>query len=190
MKVFASHVASGKRRRFCSVACRYAITPAQHFWSKVNKDGPVPLHRPELGPCWIWLAGRDSKGYGTVWFGKANHGAHRVSWELVHGPIPKGNGWHGACVLHRCDNPSCVNPTHLFEGTQATNMADRDAKGRGRWVNPPGEANGSAKLTEALVLEIRALAKAGVEQRQLAVRFGICNQNVSLIVRRKRWAHV
>lgn len=81
--------------------------------------------------CWAWTGGKDSFGYGKLWRGLGKTGralAHRVSWELFYGPIPPG-----LQVLHRCDNPFCVCPGHLFLGTQKDNMVDMVFKGRGRW---------------------------------------------------------
>jgi hypothetical protein len=99
------------------------------FWSKVDKDGPIPKHRPELGNCWIWLAGRsklETGGYGVMrWpMDKSSKHAHRISWFIQHGE------WPVPCALHRCDNPVCVRVKHLFEGTRADNVIDMCAKGR------------------------------------------------------------
>ena len=93
------------------------LTIQERFWSKVDRSGE----------CWLWTAAK-VQGYGSF----DGRRAHRVAWELAYGPIPKGVGYHGTCVLHRCDTPACVNPAHLRLGTQADNMADRDAKGRQR----------------------------------------------------------
>jgi hypothetical protein len=95
---------------------------AERFWAKVYKNGPVPQHIPELGPCWLWTA-YISEGYGEF----ESTTAHRTAWELTYGPIPLGFD-----VLHRCDNRTCVRPAHLFLGTDLDNARDREAKGRGR----------------------------------------------------------
>lgn len=99
------------------------IQARERFWSKVDRGG---------GPdaCWLWTAHKTRGGYGQLRVDGHQATAHRVSWELAHGPIPPGHGYHGTCVLHRCDNPPCCNPSHLFLGTNADNMADMKAKGR------------------------------------------------------------
>jgi HNH endonuclease len=102
---------------------------AARFWSKVDKHGPLPEHCPELGPCWVWTRATDPAGYGR--FGIGSRGAnrvffaHRVALALT-GTIPPDD--LDAC--HRCDNPPCCNPGHLFLGTLLDNMADMVAKGR------------------------------------------------------------
>ena len=92
------------------------------FWSKVNKN-------TESG-CWEWTAGRDGHGYGKFYLHGKDIGAHRASWEIHNGKIPEAEGYHGMCVLHKCDNPLCINPSHLWLGTNLDNMRDRDKKGR------------------------------------------------------------
>lgn len=150
--------------------------------------------------CWLWTAGLSStergKDYGALWFEGHVRRAHVVSWLITNGPLPNGHN----CVLHRCDTPRCVRPSHLFTGTRAINNADRDAKGR---CKPPcGEANGSrlhpesrprrtqhalAKLDDAKVAEIRAAYLQGALQVDLAKRFGIHQTHVSRLVRGVSW---
>jgi len=157
------------------------------FWAKVDKNGPIVSHVKGLGCCWLWKAATNSDGYGLVGVDGRTLRAHRVSWEIHNGPIPAG-----MCILHRCDNPACVNPAHLFLGTDADNIRDCVAKGRHvTHPAPPGEGHRSAKLTDANVLEIRKLyAAGGVFQRELGERFGVSRQNISYILSRKAWAHV
>lgn len=111
---------------------------ADRLWAKVDKSGPVPAHRPELGSCWVWTgAVTKHVGHGVIALGARAEGTaktHRVSYELHFGPIPKDVSVE-LCVLHHCDNRRCVRPDHLFLGTDADNVRDMLAKGRA--VFPP-----------------------------------------------------
>ncbi len=110
-------------------------------------------------------------------------GAHRLMWELAVSPIPSGMQ-----VLHRCDNPACCNPAHLFLGTYSDNMRDREAKGRHN--APIGSRHGRATLTEDQVREIRLLWSQGMTQKEIAQRLDTNTQRVYSIVHRKTWRHV
>lgn len=158
------------------------MTDAGRFWAKVNRQGPVV--REDLGPCWVWTASLRPNGYGQLKFrGRAGRKAHRVSWELHNGPIPPG-----ASVLHRCDNPACVRPEHLFTGVQATNMKDMDAKGRRKIPGLRGTAIGNSKLSESDVVTIRQLRNVeGRKLNDVAARFGISYSTVSEIALGKTW---
>lgn len=147
---------------------------AERFWPKVDK---TPGHGP-WGDCHLWT-GCTSAGYGDISLDGRMVLAHRVAWFLETGE------WPDPCALHRCDNPSCVNPAHLFEGTHADNSADKVAKGRGD--APRGERNGSAKLTTSAVAEIRALYP-GVTQRELASAYGVSQPAISRVLHHKQWA--
>jgi len=140
--------------------------------------------------CWKWTGATDSAGYGAMRVGGTLDGtrgmkkAHRIAWVLKHGPIPKG-----MCVCHKCDNPSCVRPGHLFLGTYSDNMNDMLAKGRGR--HRRGERHGRAKLTERDVHAIRARYASGdVTQEALAAEYGVTHVLIGKIVRHKLWTHI
>ncbi len=144
----------------------------EEFWRNVE---PIT----ESG-CWIWTAGVfGKKGYGAFKVSGQSRRTHRISWTLLRGGIPKGLD-----VLHKCDVRCCVNPNHLFLGTQMDNMQDMISKGRK--VASPGTRNGQVKLTEQQVQEI--IADTSMSQSKLAVKYGVCQQSISLIKRRKNWA--
>lgn len=153
-------------------------TPIENrFWPKVDVCG-----RDE---CWPWLASRHRQGYGQI--GDSNGGllrAHRVAWSLANGPAPEGMS-----VLHKCDNPPCCNPAHLFLGTQLDNVRDAIAKGRMRVVASLGERNGTAKLTDDAVRRIRSL-RGSRSQQKLAAEFGVSQRLISLVLRGEIWRHV
>lgn len=97
-------------------------SPAERFWSRVDKHGPTMTHMRTK--CWEWLGACVSGGYGSLWVEGRNWSAHRYAWFLAHGTDP------ATCVLHRCDNRKCVRPLHLFEGTHLDNVRDCISKGR------------------------------------------------------------
>lgn len=161
-------------------------TAADRLWPRVNKNGPVPPHRPELGRCWEWTGGLDTNGYGQFYASGRPVGTHRVAFLLARGPIP-ADLW----VLHHCDNRKCVNPDHLFLGTHADNMADMTAKGRRAPLRPyKGEANGRAKLTADSVRAIRCRLGEGRQQRAIAREFGISDTVVWQIAHGLKWQHI
>lgn len=170
--------------KYCSWGCRRPVKPtpaSERFWQKVDRNGPTV--REELGPCWVWTAHRDTTGYGIFGISARLHAmAHRFAWAEEHGQIPDG-----LKVLHRCDNPPCVRPDHLFLGTQADNIVDRDRKGRTAW----GERQSKAKLTVEAVMEIRRrLADGSSSQAELARMFGVTRPSISQIATGKHWKQI
>lgn len=151
----------------------------ERFWKKVDKRG-----RDE---CWVWTGGVNRWGYGNFkWNGHVSN-ASRFSWELFNGVIPPK-----IFVCHKCDNPPCVNPNHLFLGTHSDNMRDAYQKGRMRGHESyKGEKSNLSKLTEKEVVLIRALRKdENLKLRELAKRFSVTEVAISKIINRQTWAHV
>lgn len=133
--------------------------------------------------CHEWHSARNRKGYGYFTVGGKQRYAHRVAWEMVNGPIPDG-----MLCCHTCDNPSCVNPEHIFIGTHKDNTLDATIKGR-RAI-PTGEKNPLSKLTEDGVREIRESISRGESQGSIAHRYGVSRSVVCEIGSRKAWDHV
>lgn len=134
---------------------------------------------PSTG-CWNWTRGKSRAGYGQIGDRGRVLYAHRYSYELHKEPIPTGYE-----VCHRCDNPGCVNPEHLFLGTHGENLADAAAKNR--MCAPKGEASPVAKLTVDQILAIRADQRS---TRAIGADYGVSNRHVSAIKRREVWSHV
>lgn len=138
--------------------------------------------------CWDWSGFKNYFGYGRLMIldtdGKRKpRSAHRLSWELYRGPIPAGK-----CILHRCDNPSCSNPDHLFIGTKKDNTQDMMKKGRHGHVT--GERHGKAKLNNETVIAVRyAYALSGCLQKDLANSVGVDSSVMSEILSRKTWKY-
>lgn len=161
----------------------------ERLWEKVDKQGPIA---PGLGRCWVYTGGLDKAGYGQFWFQGRNDRAHRASWILTNGPIPEGEGYHGTCVLHQCDRPRCVRPSHLFLGSSRDNIEDMDRKGRRVvGVRRRGEDCYFARLTEADVRAIREsyTGRYG-ELSQLARRYGVTHPTVRAAVLGQTWKHL
>lgn len=143
------------------------------FWAKVDKTAS----------CWLWT-GATSRGYGSLADGNGSAiRAHRMSWVMANGPIPEG--MH---VLHRCDTPPCVNPDHLFLGTDATNVADRVAKGRSARLS--GSAHPRARLSPRDVDGIRAAREDGASLAVIGRRFGVSKQHIARITSGASWSKV
>lgn len=135
--------------------------------------------------CWIWQRSTFDSGYGQASVDQKNWRAHRLSWTLANGSIPEGS-----CVLHRCDTPGCVNPEHLWLGTNSDNNKDREVKGRGGSPNYRGSKHYLAKITEDDVRRIRNGEFDHLLQREIASHFGVNQTLISQIKRGIIWQHV
>ncbi len=145
----------------------------------------------EQGECWEWMFARHRFGYGWFTYKGQLMNSHRVAYLLFYGSIPKG-----MCVLHRCDNAPCCNPTHLFLGTKGDNNRDRARKGRSTHVYPnkpapKGELNPFAKLNDDAVREIRRLYNEGnMKSKDIALMFNINRHTVVKVAKKEVWKHV
>lgn len=149
---------------------------ASTFWSKAT---------PNEAGCLLWTGARDSGGYGKVMRDGKNVSAHRWAYRLTHGEIPAG--MH---VCHRCDVRLCVNPSHLFLGTRAENMADMVAKGRygANRKRYRGEAHPNAKLTDKQIAEMKALRSTGLSYAAVAANYGVPATTAYQVIRGLRRA--
>ena len=147
------------------------------------------LPRDENG-CWIY-GGASYNGYGMIHFEGRQTYAHRLAWQIFRGPIPKHDSHRGTMVVaHRCDQPRCCNPEHLFVGSQADNVADMHAKGRGP-TKEQLRTFGNARLSVDEVLLIRRLYdESDLSEEKIGAMFGIEQTTVSAIGRRKTWSRL
>lgn len=163
----------------CKTLFRCGLSAEERFKSKVLPGATQP-HMDT--PCLMWTGGKTRDGYGSFRYDGTSCLAHRVSFRMFHGREADRD------VLHHCDVPECVNPHHLYEGTQADNARDRERRGRGR--DSRGVLSGTAKLNPDAVVEMRALRAAGESLDMLAERFGVGRTTVDCACRRKTWKHV
>ena len=134
--------------------------------------------------CHEFTGARDSEGYGNFWDEGVCKKAHRFAWEAWYGPIPEGQ-----LVLHKCDNPSCCNPGHLFLGTDQDNATDKAVKGRSS--NNQGYRNPSARITEEDVREIHKLLEEGLHtQEEIADMFDLTKGHINNIKMGRSWGHI
>lgn len=148
------------------------------LWRRVNKAGQIV---PHIGSqCWEWVGNTIKDGYGLIRDRKKMVLTHRLSWTMAYGAIPDG-----MLVLHHCDNPPCVNPSHLFIGTDADNASDRDSKGRRKPLI--GEMNGRAKLRE---LDVRSIRNDVRSTKEIAASYNISIPLVQKIRHGDIWKHV
>jgi hypothetical protein len=146
----------------------------KNFWSKVSQQG--------FDKCWPWTGSKNEHGYGGVRINDSMYKAPRIAWYLTYKRDPAPYE-----ILHKCDNPACVNPHHLFLGTHKHNGEDMKLKGRSTF----GEKDAMAKLTATQVLEIRAKYIPNVVSLSMLAReYGMSVRGIHCIVRRERWTHI
>ncbi len=163
---------------------------ADRFWEKVDKTAPAPSHVPSVGNCWVWTGAPRGGRYGIFMITRGKFAsAHRVAFEIEHGPIPDER-----LVCHRCDNGRCVRPSHLFLGTAKDNAGDMVAKGRSvvgtkrPGTGPAGERNGRARLTATQVEEIRhRRVTERLTIREIAKAYDISKSQAQNIVSGAQW---
>lgn len=165
--VISTYIRVGDTRSCGCAALETNVRLAEFVKSNANNAG-----------CWEWPGFRDKNGYGRANFNGKTTVAHRAVYQLTGGVIPEGMN-----LCHRCDNPPCCRPDHMFIGTQKDNCQDAKAKAR----HSHGERNGSAKLSEEAVREIRS---SGLTQWGLADKFGVTQSAIWAVIHRRAWAHV
>lgn len=158
------------------------------FWSHVDKS---------QGECWIWTKAKSKRGYGVIQIKYKSVRCHRFSWEIHNGPIPEG-----LLVCHKCDNPACVRPDHLFLGTHKDNMRDMSAKGRAASGDRNfmrkcpelvlrGESHPLSPFTDEDVIAIRKLYLSGAaSQVAIANLYGVTHRAIGRIVKGQTWKHI
>jgi hypothetical protein len=153
-----------------------AVRPGARLWAKVRRGGD--------DDCWPWLGGIARGGYGVITVNRTVWSTHRLAWTVTSGEIP-----NEALVCHKCDNPPCCNPSHLFLGTHKDNSDDMHSKGRAR--PPHGVKHPRAKLTDVDVLELRAAAANGTLVFRDAIRrYRVCQSTIRRAIDRANWKHV
>lgn len=159
------------KRRVGLIAKSPPKTTYDKFFARVEKSSD----------CWIWK-GQKREGYGRLKIDGHFVGAHRISYEIHFGEFSKN-----LCVLHRCDNPSCVNPDHLFLGSHEDNMKDMAKKGRGKSGRYSGQKHAVCKLTESDVLSIRCDQRT---QDVIAADYGVSRNSIYKVKARRTWTNV
>lgn len=135
----------------------------KRFWEKVNKEGP--------NDCWEWIGAINGKGYGIFSIFNTIFLAHRVSYYIVHGPISDGT-----LILHKCDNVKCVNPDHLYSGTQADNIHDRAER------NPHNQGGQVSQFSKCDAENMKSLHKSGYIIKDIAEDYNVCAMTVHKIL--------
>lgn len=148
-----------------------------NFWRKIHKTDS----------CWLWVGAKSGGGYGKMCFSVDGKNfyvkAHHISYLIHYGSYVKDNGtYHGVCVLHKCDTPSCVNPEHLYLGSQLENIRDKVSKNRS--YRPSGEKNPKAKLSEEKVMNIK---KSKLNDKELSGLYKVDKTTINSIRTGKTW---
>lgn len=135
-------------------------------------------------PCWVWTGSKNKQGYGNFEINSQSTKAHRFSYLLYYGELPFDRD-----ICHSCDNPSCVNPEHLFAGTTKDNILDMEEKGRS--YHPKGSNHGLTHLNENDVLKIRELRKEkNTTYKELAIMYKVGQTTIARIIKREYWKHI
>ena len=165
------------------------MTPKQRILKNIKKVkchnlDSLQKHKEKDLICWEWKKGKDKDRYGRVQINYKLQRTHRLSYREFVGKIPEGK-----LVLHKCDNPPCCNPNHLFLGTKKDNSDDMKNKNRGKWLI--GEKHGISKLNKKQVIQIRKYWKTGkYTQMKLGKIFNISRPQISNIINNKVWKHI
>jgi hypothetical protein len=156
---------------------KYNEKDVKRFWSHVNIKNE--------NECWEWTGYKDKKGYGRININSKMIGTHRFSYLIYNKIIPDG-----MLILHSCNNPSCVNPTHLRAGTNKDNAQDSLLAGTSRSLHQNGEKNTSSKITENQAIKIIELYNSGVLLKDISEMFNIQVPAIQRIATGKRWSHI
>jgi len=201
--LFKARSNKGKLNQRCSRPCSIKARNADKARKDANPLDANAIERffasvDKSEECWIWRGNKNQRGYGLFHLRDINVSAHRVSWRIVHGDIPEG-----LYICHRCDNPSCVNPDHLFPGTPLENAQDMVRKGRHAHPNPSkdyrpkyqknymrGSEHVHSKLNESLVWDMRIRHVQGERYADIARSIGIRETTCRQAIVGERWAHV
>lgn len=153
----------------------------ERFWKYID----IPNQLLNKNACWLWNGLTNIHGYGVFGLNRKSYNAQRIMYLLSY-PAWKQDTY----ICHKCDNPQCCNPKHLFAGTAKDNVIDRDNKGRGKVPDQKGSNHSRTKLTEANIIDMRKQYAQGVKQGTLAKQYNIGQYQVSRIVNHKRWTHI
>lgn len=151
-----------------------------HFLRNKSIQERFEYYTKKTDSCWVWTGPKNADGYGQLWIGNGYKRAHRISYELFIGPITNN-------ILHKCDNPPCVNPEHLRDGTQNENVQDMILKNRAIYIPSPGSKNGMSVLNEGNVIDIRNLLKQGLKDKEIAQYYDVSWRAIQKIRLGVRW---